>query len=180
MAREEPPAQPHPSPHRGVEGSERASAGQATTPHPRLPASPLGVVGRSSWRGSTQQFILSPPHPTTSPGSPTWANVDRSNVDVRAAKPTCPRQQPAITPADFTALYDRCMSSGFKARITISHAAGNQVFTVSCNLPAPAVMNTAAGSRRRRHGRRRRRGHAASAAGEEPAQIFSPSRCRRW
>jgi hypothetical protein len=31
MAREEPPAQPHPSPHRGVEGPQRVSVGQAST-----------------------------------------------------------------------------------------------------------------------------------------------------
>ncbi len=144
MAREEPPAQPHPSPHRGVEGPQRASAGLATTLHPCPPASLLGVIGRTSWRGSTQQFNSSPPRPITSPGSPTWANVARGNVNIRAAEHTCPSPQPAVTAADFTALYDRCMASSFKARITISHAAGNQVFTVLCNLPAPAVMNTAA------------------------------------
>jgi hypothetical protein len=45
------------------------------------------------------------------------------------------------------------------------------VLTVSCNLPAPAGMNTAAGGRRRR---RRRCGHAATVASEDPAQSSSP------
>jgi hypothetical protein len=89
----------------------------------------------------------------------------------RGEKPACTGSQPAVTAADFSVLYQRCMVRGLKARVTVSHAAGCQVFTLSCNLPAPAMTNTTAGRRRRRQ---QRRGRAANTVGEEPTQPSPP------
>jgi hypothetical protein len=53
-------------------------------------------------------------------------------------KTTCTDPLPAVTAAKFSALFDRCMVSGLKARWDISHAAGCQVINVSCSLPVTA------------------------------------------
>jgi hypothetical protein len=84
-------------------------------------------------------------------------------------KQSCPEQQPAVIAADFTALYDRCLASGLKALLIFSHATGQQVLTVTCNLPAPTVNLAAAG--KRRHRRRQRRARAAKAS----ARVSTPS-----
>jgi hypothetical protein len=104
--------------------------------------------------------------PSTFPGSPTWASVVTG--EAREGLLTCPGSQPAIMiVADLLALYQRCVHSCLKASVNISHGAGCQVFTIACNIPAPAVTDNAA--RRRRQSRRRRRGRATTAACEEPA-----------
>ncbi len=122
---------------------------------PRHLASPsCGVVGAPAGQAGCQ---LTHPRPPNSPDSPTWASVARGK-GARAVKQSCPVQQPAVIAADFTVLFDRCLASGLKARLIFSHAAGHQVLTVTCNLPAPAVNLAAAGKRRRRHRRRLRRG----------------------
>ncbi len=134
-------------------------------PPPRLPR--RGAVGVPA-RPARCQLTTSPsPRPLTSQGSPTWASVVRGEACPSVEKATCPRSQPAVTAADLSALYQRCMASGLKARVVISHAAGCQIFTVSCNIPFPAVTKTVTGRCRRR--RRRRR--AATVAGEEPANV---------
>ncbi len=84
--------------------------------------------------------------------------------------PACTGSQPSVTAADFSALYQRCMASGLKACVTISYVVGCQIFTVTCTLPVPAVIDTTAGRCRRRW---RRCGRAATAADVKPAQ-FSP------
>jgi hypothetical protein len=66
MDREERPDQHHPSPHRGVKGSRRANVDQVTSPQPRPPTSPSGVVGRSSWQAGTQQLNSPPLHAPSS------------------------------------------------------------------------------------------------------------------
>jgi hypothetical protein len=88
--------------------------------------------------------------------------------------PTCPRPPPAICAADVMALYDRCLANRPKARIVISHAAGVQVLTVTCSMPAPAETAAAARRRRRCHRRRRRRGCTITAVGRVPAQPTNP------
>ncbi len=91
---------------------------------------------------------------------------------------TCPRQQPAVpavTAADFTALYDHCIASGLKARLVFSAVAGGQSFTVSCHVPVPASTTAVAGKRRRRHRRRQKRGRAATSAPDGPARVCPPS-----
>jgi hypothetical protein len=139
-----------------------------TPPPPRLP--PSGVVGAPAGTAGSQLAHTSS-RPSTSPGSPTWASMVRG--EAREGLPTCPGSQPAIvTAADFSVLYQRCVASGLKARVNISHIAGCQVLTVLCTIPAPAMTETAAG-RRRRHRRRRRR-HAATAVCEEPALSSPP------
>ncbi len=92
----------------------------------------------------------------------------------RAVEHTRPPQL-AVIAAEFSALYDRCLASGLKARVVFSHAAGRQMLSVSCSFPVPAETTVAAGRRRRRHRRRRRRGRAATAAPVAPAQATPAS-----
>ncbi len=89
-------------------------------------------------------------------------------------KQSCPEQQPVVIAADFMALFDRCLASGLKARLIFSHAAGHQVLTVTCNLPAPAVNLAAAGKRRRRHRRRHRRRQRRGRAAKASARVSTP------
>jgi hypothetical protein len=65
----------------------------------------------------------------------------------------------ASAAADFLALYDRCVSNGFKARINISNTSGLQEITLTCHLPAAI-----ASAQRRRCRRPRQLDQAASAA----------------
>jgi hypothetical protein len=59
--------------------------------------------------------------------------------------PACPTPQPAVSSADFSALYERCMANGLKARVVFSHAAGLQVVTITCSLPTtPTIAATGA------------------------------------
>jgi hypothetical protein len=163
-----PPASPA---HAGAGGGFK-DATQSPCRAPRQLASPTnGVAGQPAGQ-ATRQLLHLTPRPPTSPGSLTWANVARGTV--RAGESTCPRHQPAVTASDFTALYDRCLASGLKARVTFNYAAGTQVLTVSCNLPAPAASSTAAGKHRRRRCRRRRRGRTVTAAVEDQVQSSPP------
>jgi hypothetical protein len=157
MAREDSPAQHHPSPHRGVKGSRRASAGQATTPHPRPPASPIGVVGRSSWRGSTQLFTSSPPR-APSHAAPSWADIARGA--------TCTQQEaPSVTPADIIAIYQRCAAAGVQTRFSI---AGFEEVCLTCRFIDTATATPRAHpahpARRRLRQRRRHRGKPSSSS----------------
>ncbi len=86
------------------------------------------------------------------------------------------QQQPAVIAAEFTALFDRCLAFGLKARLVFSHATGHQVLTVTCNLPAPSVDSATAGKRCRRHRCRQRRGRSANVASEAPARAKTPAR----
>ncbi len=91
----------------------------------------------------------------------------RASVD----RPVCPTPSPAVSTAEFSALYERCLTNGLKARFVLSYAAGLQVITVSCSLPT--VITTATTIKKRRHRRRRRRCvRAATTAG---ASTDSPS-----
>jgi hypothetical protein len=117
-----------------------------TPPPPRLPC--RGAVGVPAGPARCQLTTSPSPRPLTSQGSPTWASVVRGEACPSVEKATCPGSQPAVTAADFSALYQRCMASGLKARTVISHAAGCQIFTVSCNIPVPAMTKTVTGRRR--------------------------------
>jgi hypothetical protein len=153
------------------EGYNTEAVRRSTCHAPRHLAFPIsGVAGRPAGPAGCQLTHPSP-HPSTSPGSPTWASMVRGDMGARGDESTCPRQPPAITAADFTVQYERCVATGLKACVVISHAAGCQVITISCNLPAPAKTSTAAG-RRRRH--RQRHSRAACAAGGAPAQETYP------
>ncbi len=109
-----------------------------------------------------------------------WASVARGDVGVGAGASTCPKQQPAVpavTAADFTALFDSCLAGGLKARLVFSAVAGGQTLTLSCHLPVPASTTAVAGKRRRRrHRRRRKRGRAAISAPEDQARVSPPIR----
>jgi hypothetical protein len=140
-------------------------------PPPCLPDP--GVAGVPTGTAGTQLTHTSS-RPSTSPGSPTWASVVRG--EARKGLPACSgSQRAAISAADFSALYQRCVASGLKASVNFSHAAEVQVLTVTCNVPDPAATDTAAGRHRRRRPRRRRRGHAATAACEELALSLPPA-----
>jgi hypothetical protein len=137
-------------------------------PPPRLPI--CGVVGEPAAPVGGQ---LTHPCPPNSPDSPTWGSVARGE-GARAVKHSCPGQQPAVIAAEFTALFDRCLASGLKARLVFSHAAGHQVLTVSCNFPVPAANTATAGKRRCCHRRPRRRGRTANVAPDAPARVTTP------
>ncbi len=109
--------------------------------------------------------------PFALPG-PTWASTVRGAP--HREDPTCPRPPPAVCAADVTALYDRCLADRPKACIVISHAAGVQVLTVTCSMPAPAETAAAAGRRHCCHRCRRRRGRTFTAVGIVPAQPTNP------
>jgi hypothetical protein len=145
------PVSPHP-PRRG-RGSHQCSVMAVSQPRPTPPRLPrLGVAGEPAGPVGCQ-LLNSPPRPHTSLGTPMWASVAKGDVLTRVEKTTCPGQ--AVTAAEFSALYERCMASGLKAHLVVSHAAGCQAITVSCSIPVLAVTATAAG--RRRHCRRHRR-----------------------
>ncbi len=87
------------------------------------------------------------------PNSPSWADVVRNG--------TCLKHSPPVvisSTADFLALYERCISSGLKTRISLSNTSGVQEVTLTCHFPS----SLASAPRRRR--RPRRRGQAVSAA----------------
>jgi hypothetical protein len=120
MEHEERPAQHHPSPHRGVEGSWRASVDKATHPQPCPPASPSGVVGRSSWRAGTQQ-LYSPPLRAPSRTVPTWASVARGeNLTQQEAPAT------STSPSEAIALY----------------TAGYEEISLFCRFPDPSATTS--------------------------------------
>jgi hypothetical protein len=76
---------------------------------------------------------------------------------------TCLKPSPPVeisSTADFLALYDRCVSSGLKTRISLSNTSGAQEVTITCHFPS----SLASASRLRRRRRPRRRGQAVSAA----------------
>jgi hypothetical protein len=127
---------------------------------PRLPH--LGVVGKPAEPAGCQLFNPSPcPHTSLDP--PTWASVARGDVYTRVEEATCTGPPPAITAAEFSWLFERCMASGLKARLVTNHMAGCQTITVTCTLPVTAENATAAGRRRRRRHHHRWRGRAATA-----------------
>ncbi len=80
-------------------------------------------------------------------------------------EPACYTTQPAVSIVDFSALYERCMASGLKERVVISHAAGAQTITLTCNMPASSAAATTGVRRHRHHRRRRRRRRAATTVG---------------
>jgi hypothetical protein len=87
--------------------------------------------------------------------------------------PACPTPQPAVSSADFSALYERCLANGLKARVVFSHAAGLQVATITCSLPTTPTIAATVNKRRRRRCRRRRRGRAVTTV--DASAVRSPS-----
>jgi hypothetical protein len=144
------------------------------SPHlaPRHLTSPIcGVAGEPATPARIQ---LSHPRSYNPPRAHTWASVVRGEGMCPVENPH-PLQQPAVTAADFSALYDRSSASGLKPRVVFSHAAGHQMLSIICTFPAPAEITAAAGTRRRRHRRRRRCGRAATAAPGVPDWAASPT-----
>jgi hypothetical protein len=138
--RSSPPAKPDAcpatcvSPHAGGGGCYSDAAWRSTHCAPAtLPPQPLGMLANQPGRLGASCLNALPPLPRQDPqprGSVVRGAPRREN-------PTCPRPPPAVCAADFTALYDYCLANGLKARIVISHAAGIQVLTVTCSIPAP-------------------------------------------
>jgi hypothetical protein len=126
----------------------RAPRGSAPPPTGRgLGARPAGT-GHTALRQlpATQNTRLGS-------NSPSWADVVRNGTFL---KPSLPVE--ISSTADFLALYDRCVSSGLKTRISLSNTSGVQEVTITCHFPS----SLASAPRRRRHPRRR--GQAVSAA----------------
>jgi hypothetical protein len=90
----------HPSPHRGVEGSQRTSVDRLTLPYPRPPASPSEVEGQSSWRAGTQQLSWPPPRAPLRK-VPTWADIARGSPAPSKRPPLSPqlRSSPSTSAA---------------------------------------------------------------------------------
>jgi hypothetical protein len=153
------PANCHPPPS-GV-GWCSIAAGRSPRLAPRHAASPSsGVEGEPAGHARPQQANPSPP--PTSRASPTWAGVVRGGVGTSLGEPAVSRPLPPVCAADFSALYDRCMQSGLKARVSFNHAAGLQTVTLTCILPDPSTP-AATTVKRRRHCRRRTRRDRAAA-----------------
>ncbi len=98
---------------------------------PLLPHPQHRVEGRSAGLAGCQLSHLA----SGSPAS--WASMVRGNVSSRIEERASPRQQPAVTPADFTSLYEFCVTGGLKAGIVLSYISGRQIVNLSCSLPAP-------------------------------------------
>jgi hypothetical protein len=148
-----------------------AWAGWSPSLAPRHSASPSsGVVGEPAGQAKRQVANRSPPH-TTSLASPTWASVVRGGVASNVGVPACPRPLPSVSAADFSALYERCMKSGLKARVSFHHAAGQQTATITCVLSASATSAATAGKRRRQRRRRARRGRASATTNASESQL---------
>jgi hypothetical protein len=128
------PAQHHPSPHRGVEGSRRDSTDQVTPTHPCPPASLPGVVGRSSRRAGPQQ-LHSAPHCSPSRTAPTWADIARwGNLS------STHQEAPATPTADAIALYKRFVSMGLQAIFSIRGSAGYEEVNLFCHFLEPSAV----------------------------------------
>jgi hypothetical protein len=135
MVHEGQPAQHRPSPHRGVEGSRRASSDQVKLPQPCAPASPHGVAGGSSRLSDT--LSNSPHHLTPSRTAPTWARVARG--DDRTQREAPPPQ--LASPADGIALYRRCAALGFLTRFSVKNNADYEEVSFVCQFPAPSATS---------------------------------------
>jgi hypothetical protein len=147
MEREERPSHHHPSPHRGVEGSRRASVDTAPLPQPRPPASPSGV-GRSSWHAGSLQPDF-PPLLSPSRTSPTWASI--------AKGATCTqREVPTASPADIIAIYQRCVAAGIQARFSVKNISGYEEVCLLCRFPGTSAARPPTARRRQRQRRRNR------------------------
>ncbi len=83
-----------------------------------LPPPPLGLGGATA-----QQYSMAVNSSRPPPHLP-WASVVRGGVCASVEEPTCPSPQPGVSTADFSALYERCLESGYKARLMFSHAGG--------------------------------------------------------
>jgi hypothetical protein len=135
---------------------------------PRPPRLPLLWGGRRACRAGWVPAVTRPPTSLVSPTA-TWASVVRGDVCAGAGEPACPTTQPApagpapqpaVSSADFSALYEHCLASGLKVRLMFSHAAGIQSITLSCSLPTATKIAIAEKRRRRRRRHQGRRGAA--------------------
>ncbi len=135
------PAQHHPYPRRGVEGSQGAGVVSAPLSPPRPPASPPGVAGRLSWRARSLQPDA---HPLSSPQrtAPTWANIVRGDTCTQ-------RKAPTTSPADVIALYQHCVAAGIQARFSVKNIAGHEEVYLSCRFPDTTAARPPPAHRRR-------------------------------
>jgi hypothetical protein len=161
-----------PSPTGG--GGRNGSAVWRSPRHARHPTSPSpsGVEGvRAGPAGGQRSQALPCSH--TSLVSPTWADEVRGKECASVEIPARPTSQPAVSSADFSALYERCLVNGLKAHVVFSHAAGFQVATIKCSLPTTSAIAATAKKRHHRRRRRRRRGRAATST--DTNTVRSPS-----
>ncbi len=112
---------------------------------------PTGRGLRAGWPAGTCHTALRQlpaPQNTTGFGSnsPSWADVVRNGTCLKPSLPIV-----ISSTADFLALYDRCISSGLKTRISLSNSSGVQEVTLTCHFPS----SIASAPRRRRRRRPR-------------------------
>ncbi len=86
---------------------------------------------------------------------PSWADVVRNGTCLKPSPPVV-----TSSTTDFVAFYDRCISSGLKARISLSNSSGVQEVTLTCHF----LSSLASAPRHRRRCRPQRRGQAVCAA----------------
>ncbi len=137
--------------------------GNPRPPPPLLPHPQLGVEGRSAGQAGCQPPHLSSSSPP-SHASPSWASVLRGNVRSRVEERASLRQPPALTTADFTSLYECCITGGLKARIVLSYISGCKIINLSYRLPAPNKAANAPAEGGCRRQRRRHRDLTATAS----------------
>jgi hypothetical protein len=172
------PAQLHPSPHRGVEGSRRVCTEQVVYTQPCPPASPSGVAGRLSRRVGSQQ-LNTPPPCTPSHTAPSWADVARGEIHTSTHQ-----EAPAASIADAIALYKRYVSIGLQARFSVRSNASYEEICLSCRFPEPPATRSRNPIRHRhcRRNRHRNRGKPDTctvSAQTEPFVCATPPRLDR-
>jgi hypothetical protein len=111
LTRDQPPTSPPPV--LGPGEGHRKQYG-----HPAWPpaTSPPPICGAAGEPATPARIQLTHPRSYNPPCTPTWASVVRGEGTCAVQNP-CPLQQPAITAADFSVLYDRCSASGLKATL---------------------------------------------------------------
>jgi hypothetical protein len=177
MDREVRPAQPHPSQHRGVDGSRRVCTEQVVYTQPCPPASPSGVAGRLSRRVGWQQ-LNTPPPCTPSHTAPSWADVARGEIYISTYQ-----EAPTLSIADAIALFKRYVSIGLQARFSVRSNAGEEI-CLSCRFPEPPATRSRNPTRHRhrRRNRHRNRGKLDTrtvSAQTEPSVCTTPPRLDR-
>jgi hypothetical protein len=164
-----------------------STPGNSQSLPPLLPHPQYGVEGGSAGLAGCQSPHLSPSSPPSHEAS-SWTSVVRGDMPSRVEERVSPRQPLAVSTADFTSLYERCVADGLKACMILSYVTGRQLVNLSCSLPAHSKTPTVPG---KRHSRRRQRRHHgptpnaavdkynAPAGGNEPPppplQLTSPT-----
>jgi hypothetical protein len=140
-----------------------STLGNPQSPPPLLPHPQYGVEGGSAGPAWCQSPHFSPSSPP-SHAAPSWTSVVRGDTQSRVEERASPIRPPAVSTADFTSLYERCVAGGLKACMILSYISGRQLVNLSCSLPTYSKMPIVPAEGRSRHRRWRRCGPNANTA----------------